>query len=52
LIDIEGLSAPEVAHALAVNLNTIYSRLRLARRQFNQFIRRLHGERSQPHGGT
>ena len=52
LIDIEGLSAPEVAQALNVNINTIYSRLRLARQQFNQFIRHLHGERSQPHGGT
>lgn len=52
LIDIEGMSAPEVAHALAVNLNTVYSRLRLARQQFTQFIRHLHGERSDSHGGT
>jgi RNA polymerase sigma-70 factor, ECF subfamily len=45
LIDIEGLSAPEVAEALGVNINTVYSRLRLARQQFNQYVRRLHGEK-------
>jgi RNA polymerase sigma factor (sigma-70 family) len=50
LIDIEGMSAPEVAHALTVNINTVYSRLRLARQQFTQFIRHLHGERSDSHG--
>lgn len=31
LMDLEQLSAPEVAEALSVNLNTIYSRLRLGR---------------------
>lgn len=50
LIDIEGLSAPEVAGALGVNINTIYSRLRLARQQFNEYVRRLHGERRAPDG--
>ena len=50
LIDIEGMSAPEVAAALAVNINTIYSRLRLARQQFNHYIRDLHAERSDSHG--
>ena len=50
LIDIEGLGAPEVAGALGVNINTVYSRLRLARQQFNQYVRRLHGERRAPDG--
>jgi RNA polymerase sigma-70 factor (ECF subfamily) len=35
LVELEGLSAPEVAQAIGVNLNTVYSRLRLARRAFN-----------------
>lgn len=52
LIEIEGMSAPEVAQALAVNLNTVYSRLRLVRQQFNQYIRRLHGERGVRDGGA
>ena len=41
LIDIEGMPAPEVAQALGLNLNTVYSRLRLARQQFEAYIRRL-----------
>jgi RNA polymerase sigma-70 factor, ECF subfamily len=41
LIDIEGLRAPEVAQALGLNLNTVYSRLRLARQQFEVYIQRL-----------
>ncbi len=41
LIDIEGMRAPEVAQALGLNLNTVYSRLRLARGQFERYIERL-----------
>jgi RNA polymerase sigma-70 factor (ECF subfamily) len=37
LIDIEGLRGPEVSEALGVNLNTIYTRLRLARQAFKRF---------------
>ncbi len=39
-IDIEGLTAPEVAEAVGTNLNTIYSRLRLARRRFEREVAR------------
>ncbi|MGC4025347.1 MAG: sigma-70 region 4 domain-containing protein [Mesorhizobium sp.] len=35
------LSAPEIAELLEVNLNTVYSRLRLARRDFESGVRRL-----------
>lgn len=38
LADIEGTPIPEIATALGVNLNTIYSRLRLARRRFERAI--------------
>jgi RNA polymerase sigma-70 factor (ECF subfamily) len=34
LVELEQLSVPEVARALDLNLNTTYSRLRLARKQF------------------
>ncbi len=40
LSDIEGMTAPEVANALGIKLNTVYSRLRLARRQFERQLAR------------
>lgn len=40
LIEISGLSAPEVAEALELNLNTVYSRLRLARQEVHAVFRR------------
>jgi RNA polymerase sigma-70 factor (ECF subfamily) len=41
MMEIEGMSAPEVAAALGVNVNTVYSRLRLARAQLEQASARL-----------
>jgi RNA polymerase sigma-70 factor (ECF subfamily) len=38
LADVEGLRGPEIAEALDVNLNTVYSRLRLARARFVRFV--------------
>ncbi|WAS95546.1 RNA polymerase sigma factor [Nannocystis punicea] len=52
LIEIEGMSAPEVAEALGVKLNTVYSRLRLARQQFKATVDRLQRGRGGPHGGA
>jgi RNA polymerase sigma-70 factor (ECF subfamily) len=40
LCEVEGLSAPEAAGVLDVKLNTVYSRLRTARQQFDQAIAR------------
>jgi RNA polymerase sigma-70 factor (ECF subfamily) len=40
LMELEGLSAPEVADVLSVNLNTVYSRLRLGRRAFDAAVAR------------
>jgi RNA polymerase sigma-70 factor, ECF subfamily len=40
LAELEGLTAPEIAAALEVNLNTVYSRLRLARRAFERTLSR------------
>lgn len=38
LADVEGMSAPEIASSLGVNLNTVYARLRASRAQFEEFI--------------
>jgi RNA polymerase sigma-70 factor (ECF subfamily) len=38
LADIEGLTAPEIASALEVNLNTVYGRLRQARKRFERVV--------------
>ncbi len=39
LSDIEGLAGPDVAAALRIPLGTAYSRLRLARRRFEAFVK-------------
>lgn len=52
LADVEGLKAPEIAEMLDVNLNTIYSRGRLAREKFHAFLtaQNTAGERKVGHG--
>lgn len=39
LAELEGLTAPEISAALQVNLNTVYGRLRLARKRFEAWLR-------------
>jgi RNA polymerase sigma-70 factor, ECF subfamily len=39
LVELEQLSVPEVARMLELNLNTAYSRLRLARHAFELAVR-------------
>jgi len=46
LADIEGLTAPEIAAALGVKLNTVYGRLRLARKRFERALRIRRGDRA------
>jgi RNA polymerase sigma-70 factor (ECF subfamily) len=41
--DVEGISVPEIAALLAVPLNTAYSRLRLARAEFERELVRITG---------
>ncbi|HEY0714812.1 MAG TPA: sigma-70 family RNA polymerase sigma factor [Polyangia bacterium] len=38
LSDIEGMTAPEIAEALGINLNTVYARIRLARKRFERVV--------------
>lgn len=45
LHEIEGYSMPEIATIIDAPLNTLYSRLRLAREAFRSAIHRLHGAR-------
>ena len=40
LSDVEGMTAPEIAETLELNLNTVYSRLRNARRKFELAVAR------------
>jgi RNA polymerase sigma-70 factor (ECF subfamily) len=40
LAELEQLPAPQIAEAVGINLNTVYSRLRLAREAFNQALAR------------
>jgi RNA polymerase sigma-70 factor, ECF subfamily len=49
LVELEQMTAPEVAEALGVKLNTVYSRLRLARRDFERALSR---ERSRMAAGA
>jgi RNA polymerase sigma-70 factor (ECF subfamily) len=42
--DLDGCTAPEVAEALEVPLNTVYSRLRLARDKFVAALRAQPGD--------
>ncbi len=39
LVDVEGYTMPEVAEATGVNLNTLYTRLRTARQQFEALVK-------------
>jgi RNA polymerase sigma-70 factor, ECF subfamily len=50
LHDIEEFTMPEIADALAVPLNTGYSRLRLARERFSREVRRLRKKRGEVDG--
>jgi RNA polymerase sigma factor (sigma-70 family) len=40
MADLEQMSAPEIASVLDVPLNTVYSRLRVARQEFDENLRR------------
>jgi RNA polymerase sigma-70 factor (ECF subfamily) len=48
LHDIDGQSMPEIAEALAIPLNTAYSRLRLAREQLRAAVKRRSPRRGEP----
>ena len=47
LHEIEGHSIPEIAETLGIPLNTAYSRLRLARHEYEQAVRRLRAKQGE-----
>ncbi len=47
-LELEQMNAPELAEATGVSVNTIYSRLRLARAAFERTVRRLHAGEGTP----
>jgi RNA polymerase sigma-70 factor, ECF subfamily len=47
LAEVEGMTAPEIAASVGATLNTVYSRLRLARARFERALRSRH-ERGAP----
>jgi RNA polymerase sigma-70 factor (ECF subfamily) len=46
LSELEDCTAPEIAHALGVNVNTVYWRLRTARREFEKILFRRRAARA------
>jgi len=50
LFEIEGLRANEIAESLGVNINTIYTRLRVARQRFAAFVAALQDTGGTSHG--
>lgn len=48
LAELEQMTAPEIAQVLSVKLNTVYSRLRLARAAFEKAAARARGDERRP----
>jgi RNA polymerase sigma-70 factor (ECF subfamily) len=44
LSEVEGMTAPEIADCLELNINTVYARLRAARLRFERVVDRLQAE--------
>ena len=46
LAELEDMTVPDIASAMGTNVNTVYSRLRAARRDFDRAVARRGGERA------
>jgi RNA polymerase sigma-70 factor (ECF subfamily) len=46
MAELEGMTVPEIAELVGANVNTVYSRLRTARQEFNQALSRLRATES------
>lgn len=52
LADIEGMPAVDVARSLEINVNTVYARLRSARREFSGYLAQLEPPPEDDHGAA
>lgn len=52
MAELEEMTVPEIAELVNANINTIYSRLRAARREFNEALARMHAAADNPSRGT
>jgi RNA polymerase sigma-70 factor (ECF subfamily) len=52
MAELEEMTVPEIADLVNANINTVYSRLRAARREFNEALARMHAAGNDPSGGT
>jgi RNA polymerase sigma-70 factor (ECF subfamily) len=52
LADMEGMRANEIALAVGARVNTVYSRLRIAREKFNRFVARRSARDPEARDGT
>jgi RNA polymerase sigma-70 factor (ECF subfamily) len=52
MADLEGMTVPEIAGLVNANVNTVYSRLRAARSEFEQALQRLHAAGAKGGGGS
>jgi len=50
MAELEQMTAREIASALSANVNTVYSRLRAARCEFERMVAQLHGRNGDDHG--
>jgi RNA polymerase sigma-70 factor, ECF subfamily len=48
MADLEGMTVPEIAELVNANVNTVYSRLRAARREFDETLARMHARAIPP----
>jgi RNA polymerase sigma-70 factor (ECF subfamily) len=51
MADLEGMTVPEIAELVNANVNTVYSRLRAARREFDEALVRMHARDVPPRVG-
>ena len=52
MAELEGMTVPEIAELVNANINTVYSRLRAARREFDEALARMHAGGANRGGGN
>jgi RNA polymerase sigma-70 factor (ECF subfamily) len=47
LAELEGLTVPEISELVGANVNTVYSRLRASRKEFDQALGRMRAKEAE-----